>query len=89
LPTNFRPLEIFKALTISPPSLRQLARTKIRSQIAKGPEGCRRLSRKKLKKLPDLPEILMEYLQLSDLDELWIRHGSEFEEIARLAENYE
>ena len=89
LPTNFRPLEIFKALTKSPPSLRQLARTKIRSQIAKGPEGCRRLSRKKLKKLPDLPEILMEYLQLSDLDELWIRHGSEFEEIARLAENYE
>jgi len=89
LPTNFLPLEMLKALKKSPPSLRQLARTKIRSQIAKGPEGCRRLSRKKLKKLPDLPEILMEYLQLSDLDELWIRHGSEFEEIARLAENYE
>ena len=80
LPTDFRPFEIFKALTKSPPSLRQLARTKIRSQIAE----CGKFCRENLKKLPGLPEILKEYVQLSDLDQIWIRYASEFENLADL-----
>ena len=81
LPKKFRPSEILCAMKKSPPSLRQLARTEIRSQVAKSGNFCR----ENLEKLPDLPEILKDYVQLSDLDQIWIEYRSEFEEVMELA----
>ena len=81
LPKKFRPSEILCAMKKSPPSLRQLARTKIRSQVAE----CGNFCRENLEKLPDLPEILKDYVQLSDLDQIWIKYRSEFEEVMELA----
>ena len=76
---NFRrPLENLYAMTKSPPSLKQLARTKIRTHVAE----CKKFCRENLKKLPDLPDILKDYVQLADL-----RYGSELEQIMELAKN--
>ena len=81
LPKKFRPSEILCAMKKSPPSLRQLARTKIRSQVAE----CGKFCRENLMKLPDMPEILKDYVQLADLDQILIRYRSEFEQIFELA----
>ena len=71
LPPDFLPLETLYAMTHNPPSLSQLARTKIRRQVAE----CGKLDRKNLKKLP-LPEALKDFVQLADLGD-----GSKVEEI--------
>ena len=73
LPPNFEPLETLYTMTETPPMLRQLARTKIRTQMAK----CNKFCRENLRKLP-LPEVLKEYVQLTDLGD-----GSEAEKIMK------
>ena len=65
------PFETLDAMTRSVPSLQQLARTKIRRQMAD--EG--RFSRENLQKL-ELPRPMIDFVQLEDLDgskvtEIW------------------
>ena len=70
---NFRPLplETLDAMTRSVPSLQQLARTKIRRQMA----DCGKFSRENLQKL-ELTRPMIDFVQLEDLDgskvtEIW------------------
>ena len=72
-PPNFEPLESLYAMTETPPMLRQLARTKIRTQVAK----CNKFSRENLRELP-LPETLKDFVQLKDLGD-----GLEIEKIMK------
>ena len=74
LPDNFLPLETLYAMTKSRPSLRQLARTKIRRKMAE----CGKLSRENLKKLPELPQVMIDFVQLDDLGS-----GNKMEEIMK------
>ena len=73
LPPSFGPLKTLYDMTENPPMLQQLARTTIRTQVAK----CNRFRRENLRKLP-LPNPLKEYVQLTDLGD-----GKEIEEILR------
>ena len=78
LPPNFRPIEALYVMTKNPPSLSQLARTRIRTQLAE----CGKFCRENLKKLP-LPDILIDFVQLADLGD-----GSEFKKIMEAAEDW-
>ena len=73
LPHDFGPLKTLYAMTENPPMLRQLARTKIRTQVAK----CNKFSRENLRELP-LPETLKDFVQLKDLGD-----GLEIEKIMK------
>ena len=64
-------LETLYGMTKEPPSLRQLARTKIRAQMA----VCGKFSRENLKILP-LPKPMIDFVQLNDLGD-----GKKIEEI--------
>ena len=77
MPKKFRPLETLYAMTNKPPSLSQLARTKIRTQVAE----CGKFCRENIKKLP-LPEILKDFVQLANLE-----YGSDLEEIMKVAKD--
>ena len=76
LPTDFHALETLYAMTQNCPSLSQLARTEIRTQMAK----CGKFCRENLKKLP-LPGPLKDFVQLADLGD-----GSQFGEITKEAQ---
>ena len=71
LPPNFRPLEALHAMTQNPPSLSQIARTKIRAQMAE----FGKFSRENIKKL-ELTKTAIDFMQLDDLDD-----GTKVEEI--------
>ena len=75
LPPDFGPLEALYAMTRNPPSLSQLARTKIRAQVAK----CGKFNRNNLKKLP-LTHIMIDFVQLNDLGD-----GKKLEDMMRAA----
>ena len=76
LPPDFRPLESLYSMTMDPPSLFQLVRTKIRRRVSE----CGRFRRENLRKLP-LPAPLRDLIQLGDLGD-----GSEVEKIMEGAE---
>ena len=69
---NIFPVETLYDMTKNPPSLKQLARTKIRAQMAESGK----FSRENFKELPDLPKVMVHFLQLDDLGD-----GKEIEEI--------
>ena len=64
LPPNFRPMKALYAMTLNPPSLSQLARTKIRAQMAE----CGKFSRENIKKL-ELTKAMIDFMQLDDLED--------------------
>ena len=71
LPPNFLPLETLYDMTKKPPSLFQLARTKIRAHMAESGKFCR----ENFKKLP-LPKSMIDFVELDDLGD-----GKNVEEI--------
>ena len=69
LPPDLRALEKLYAMSQNPPSLSHMARTTVRTQIAK----CGKFCSASLKKLP-LPETLKDFVQLSDLGDASLLH---------------